>query len=100
MALVEVTVVPLGTASTSLSAYVVECEKELRRCGEGLKWQLTAMGTIIEGELDQIWPILRRLHETPFNSGAMRVSTAIRIDDRRDVQGSIVQKVSSVESKL
>ncbi len=100
MAVVEISIVPLGTGSTSLSPYVAECEKELRESSEGLKYELTAMGTIIEGDLDQILKLVRRLHEVPFNSGAKRVSTTIKIDDRRDKKGTIDQKVKAVEDKL
>ena len=100
MAIVEISVVPLGTGSTSLSPYVAACEKELKEHSGDLKYELTAMGTIIEGDLDQILQLVRRLHEVPFKSGAERVSTSIKIDDRRDKSGSIKQKVQSVEDKL
>ncbi|MGB3097134.1 MAG: MTH1187 family thiamine-binding protein, partial [Candidatus Deferrimicrobiaceae bacterium] len=60
----------------------------------------TAMGTIIEGDLDAILPVLRRMHEVPFAEGAKRVSTLIKIDDRRDRAHSIEGKVRSVTEKL
>lgn len=100
MAVVDLTIVPLGTADTSLSRYVAACQEELERHGEGLKFQLTAMGTIIEGDLDRILDVARRLHEVPFKEGAKRVSTLIRIDDRRDKKGGIEQKTGSVGEKL
>lgn len=98
MAIVFVTVAPLGTETTSLSSYVAGVERILRE--SGLKHQLTAMGTIIEGELDAILPVLRRMHESPFSEGALRVSTSIKIDDRRDRPHSIEGKVRSVTEKL
>ncbi len=98
MAIVFVSVAPLGTATTSLSRYVAGVERILRE--SGLKHQLTAMGTIIEGDLDAILPVLRRMHEAPFAEGAMRVSTQIKIDDRRDKAGTMEGKVRSVEEKL
>lgn len=100
MALVEISIVPLGTGNTSISPYVAACEKELRENSGDLKYELTAMGTIIEGDLDEILSLIRRLHEVPFSEGASRVSTSIKIDDRRDKIGTIEQKVKSVESKL
>jgi len=44
---------------------------------------------------------LRKMHEVPFAEGAERVSTLIKIDDRRD-QGShgLQGKVESVLNKL
>ncbi len=100
MAVAEVSIVPLGTGTTSLSSFVAACEKELLEQGTGLKFELTAMGTIIEGDLDLILAVIRRLHEVPFREGALRVSTSIKIDDRRDKAGSIEQKIKSVEEKL
>ncbi len=100
MAVVEISIVPLGTGSTSLSSYVAACEKELREHSEDLKYELTAMGTIIEGDLDKILKLVRQLHEVPFKSGAQRVSTSIKIDDRRDKRGSIEEKIRSVENKV
>lgn len=98
MAIVFVSVAPLGTATTSLSRYVAGVERILR--DSGLKHQLTAMGTIIEGDIDAILPVLRRMHEAPFAKGAMRVSTQIKIDDRRDKVGTMEGKVRSVKEKL
>lgn len=98
MAIVFVSIAPLGTATTSLSSYVAGVERVLK--DSGLKSQLTAMGTIIEGDIDAILPVLRRMHELPFAEGAVRVSTLIKIDDRRDKTSSIEGKVRSVTEKL
>jgi len=98
MAIVLLTITPLGTATPSVSSYVAGVEKVLREAG--LKHQLTAMGTIIEGDLDAILPVVRRMHEQPFAQGALRVSTSIRIDDRRDKVATIEGKTKSVEEKL
>ncbi|KAB3530048.1 MTH1187 family thiamine-binding protein [Alkaliphilus serpentinus] len=99
MAIVELTIVPLGTGSTSISNYVADCHKILMMEKE-LKYQLTPMGTIIEGDLNRILETIKKMHEIPFKKGAMRVSTSIKIDDRRDQEGSMQQKLQSVEAKL
>jgi uncharacterized protein (TIGR00106 family) len=98
MAIVLVTIAPLGTGSTSISAYVAGVERLLR--DTGLPHQLTAMGTIIEGDLDEILRVVRAMHEAPFAAGAARVSTHLTIDDRRDRAATIAGKVRSVEEKL
>jgi uncharacterized protein (TIGR00106 family) len=98
MAVVFVTIAPLGTATPSLSSYVAGVERILQ--GSGLVHQLTAMGTIIEGDLDEILRVVRQMHEAPFARGAVRVSTLIKIDDRRDKVHTIEGKVRSVEEKL
>ncbi len=65
MAVADVTVVLLDTGNTSLGSFVADCQRELQRHGEGLEFELTAMGTIIEGDLDRILALDRRLHEVP-----------------------------------
>ena len=98
MAVVFLTITPLGTGSPSVSKYVAGVERILRETK--LTHQLTAMGTIIEGDLDEILEVIRRMHEHPFTEGAVRVSTLVKIDDRRDKEHTIEGKMRSVESKL
>jgi len=98
MAIVEVTVIPIGTGSTALSSYVAQCIGVLRK--EGIKYELHPMGTIIEGDLDKILTVVRKMHEVPFKEGVNRVITTIEIDDRRDKEATAVGKVESVLSKL
>ena len=94
MAVVEISVTPLGTG-TGVSQYVAGCVDVARK--SGLKVQLTPMGTILEGEMSAIWPVLERMEAHPFTKGAQRVS----IDDRRDGQEHTLEgKVASVERKL
>ncbi|MBC9783051.1 MTH1187 family thiamine-binding protein [Heliobacterium chlorum] len=95
----EVTVVPLGTGSPSLSRYVAACHRVLQQA-QGIRYQLTPMNTIIEGELDKVLEVIRQMHEVPFGEGAQRVSTSIRIDDRRDKTLTMEGKVGAVEAKL
>ena len=98
MAVVFLTITPIGTATPSVSRYVAGVEKILR--ASGLKNQLTAMGTIIEGDLGEILKVVREMHEHPFTQGEVRVSTLIKIDDRRDKEHTIAGKMRSVEEKL
>jgi uncharacterized protein (TIGR00106 family) len=98
VAVVFLSIAPLGTGTPSVSRYVAGVERILR--GSGLTHQLTAMGTIIEGDLDAILSVVRKMHEHPFTEGAVRVSTLLKIDDRRDKEHTIAGKVRSVEDKL
>lgn len=98
MAIVEVSIVPLGIPETSLSSYVARAVKIVKE--SALHYELTAMGTIIHGDLDEIWTILRRMHESSFTVGAPRVLTQIKIDDRRDQESTPERKVQSVLQKL
>jgi len=98
VAIVHVTIAPLGTGNTSISKYVAECHKILLK--EDIKHQLTPMGTIIEGDLEKIMSVIMKMHEVPFINGAQRVSTSIKIDDRRDKVGTMEGKIKSVREKL
>jgi len=94
----EVTVVPLGTCGPGLSKYVAEVEKVLR--SYGLKTTLTPMSTIIEGEWDRVFEAIKAMHERPFEMGALRVSTRITVDERRDKRLHMEEKVKAVEEKI
>ena len=100
MAIVEVSVVPLGTGTPSVSRYVAEAEKVLQ--GEkDIKYELTAMGTIIEGDLDTLLALVKKMHRRVLDTaGVMRVVTTLKIDERRDKESSISGKVASVKRKL
>ena len=98
MAVVFLSITPIGTATPSVSRWVAGVEEVLRE--SGLVSQLTAMGTLIEGDLDEILKVVRRMHEHPFTQGAVRVSTLLKIDDRRDKEHTIARKMRSVEDKL
>ncbi len=98
MAILELSIVPIGTQSTSLSSYVADCIKVLKN--KGLRYELTSMGTNIEGNLKDLIKIAMEMHEVPFKQGAQRVLTTIKIDDRRDKKGTIQGKKKAVEGKL
>ncbi|MDR3589602.1 MAG: MTH1187 family thiamine-binding protein [Negativicutes bacterium] len=98
MAVVEVTIAPMGVGA-SISPYVAACHKVLEQATD-LKHQLTPMATIIEGDLDRILEVIRQMHEVPFGNGAQRVSTLIRIDDRRDKELTMAGKIKAVRDKL
>ncbi len=98
MAIVDVTIAPRTEGAGGLSKYVAECHKILK--ASGLKHILTPMSTIIEGDLDQIFDIIRQMQEKQFEMGALRVYTTIRVDDRRDIHASMEQKLNSVNTKL
>ncbi len=99
MALVEISVVPLGTRTPSLSQYVAQAVKVLQK-EKGIKYELTAMGTIIEGDLERLLALVRRMHEAVFDTGAVRVLTVIKIDDRRDKTSSMSSKMEALRREL
>ncbi|MGE6752074.1 MTH1187 family thiamine-binding protein [Rossellomorea sp. NPDC071047] len=102
MAIVDVTVIPIGTESPSVSSYVADLHrilKEYEEKGE-IRFQLTPMNTIIEGDLPVLFQVIQDIHESPFQQGIKRVATNIRIDDRRDKKTTMEGKLSSVQCQL
>ncbi len=99
MAMIDISVVPVGTQSPSVSRFVAGAVKILQK-EPGIKYELTAMNTIIEGDLDKLLALARRMHNSAFEAGAQRVVTTIRIDDRRDKPLTIEGKVRAVKEKL
>jgi uncharacterized protein (TIGR00106 family) len=97
MAIAEISIVPIGTESTSLSTYVAACLEVLE--GSGLTHELHGMGTIIEGDLKDLCETILKMHEVPFKAGALRVVTTLKIDDRRDKETSAEEKVKAVLRK-
>ena len=99
MAIAEISVVPLGTKTPSVSQYVARAVKVLER-EKDIKYEMTAMGTIIEGDLDKILAVVKKMHEGTFGEGVARVITTIKIDDRRDKAQGMKEKVDSLRKKL
>jgi uncharacterized protein (TIGR00106 family) len=93
----DIAIIPLGTG-LSLSPYVAACERVLQNAG--LKTQLHANGTNVEGEWDDVMAAVKRCHETLHEMGAPRVATNMRLGTRTDKAQSMGDKIASVESKL
>ncbi|MCS7216985.1 MAG: MTH1187 family thiamine-binding protein [Candidatus Bipolaricaulota bacterium] len=96
MILVEFSITPIG-AGESVSEYVAECLRIVRQ--SGLPHELTAMGTILEGEWDEVMSVIKACHMA-VRRKCRRVSTLIKIDDREAPPGRIRAKVESVLKKL
>lgn len=102
MAIVDVTVIPIGTDSPSVSEYVADIQRILnQKKEEGLiDFHLTPMSTLIEGDLAVVLQVVQEIHEAPFSKGLDRVATNIRIDDRRDKSRKMMQKIEAVQKHL
>jgi uncharacterized protein (TIGR00106 family) len=93
----DISVVPIGVG-VSLSRYVAACERVLTEAG--LKTNLHAYGTNIEGEWDAVFAAIKRCHEAVHEMGAPRVSSVIKVGTRTDRPQTMGDKVQSVKSKL
>jgi uncharacterized protein (TIGR00106 family) len=98
MAIVAVSIAP-SDVGLSLSKYVAVAEKALREDGR-VKYRLDPMFTTLEGDLDVIFDVIRKMQEAVFAAGSQRVGTVIKIDDRRDKPHSMEGKIKAVEDKL
>jgi uncharacterized protein (TIGR00106 family) len=102
MAIVAVSISP--TASTpdgnaSVSRYVARA-LEVVRAQRAVRYRLDPMFTTLEGDLDEIFALVRKMQEAVFAAGAVRVGTVLKIDDRRDKPQTMDDKVRAVEEQL
>ncbi|HYL82524.1 MAG TPA: MTH1187 family thiamine-binding protein [Candidatus Acidoferrum sp.] len=95
--IVDLCLVPLGVG-VSVSRYIAACERILSDAG--LKTQLHAYGTNIEGEWDVVFGAIKRCHEAVHEMGAPRISTIVKLGTRTDREQTMDDKVKSVQSKL
>jgi len=92
----ELTIFPVGEGS-SLSDYVAEVMKVIHK--SGLSYELHSMGTNIEGDIEAIASIVKECHNALFAMGCKRISTNIKIDDRKDKTYSMGKKVEVLKKK-
>jgi len=99
MVIAEVSIVPVGTKTSSLSRYVAKAIEPLNK-QTSVSFNITAMGTILEGELSDVMTAVSWMHNNVFDEEINRVVTNIRIDDRRDRNTSGDYKIQSVMKRL
>ena len=99
MAMMEISVVPLGTGSASVSSYVAGAVR-LVRAEPNVTYELTAMGTIVVGEVDTLLALAGKMHRSALAAGAVRVVTSLKIDERTDKPLTIEGKKRAVNDKL
>ena len=95
--IMDLCVVPIGVG-VSVSEYVLACHQVLKKAG--LKTQLHAYGTNIEGEWDEVMAAVKTCHEKVHGMGAPRITTTIKLGTRVDRSQSMEEKVSSVLNKI
>ena len=94
--LIELSIIPVGHNS-HMSA---ELAKALQLVdASGLRYQLTPSGTCIEGEWDEVMPLIRQCHERVRKS-TPHVITLIKIEDDEGEHHKLTRNVASVEEKV
>ncbi len=98
MPIATVHIIPLGTATPSVGDYIADCVRVLKEARAS--FEVHAMGTVIDGEIDEILNLVKKMHAVPFEKGVQRVVTTISIDDRRDKKVTAREKLASVMKRL
>ena len=94
--LVELSIIPLG-GDAHLSDEIAEALKIID--ASGLPYQLTPAGTCIEGEWDELIPLIRQCHNR-VREMAPHVITMIKIEDDQGERDKLTRNVASVEEKV
>ncbi len=96
MAIAEFSITPIGKG-TSVSEWVARCVDLVDR--SGLPYRLNPMGTVVEGPFDDVMALIARCHGA-VAADCERISTVIKIDDRRGATGRLDAKVDAIEKRL
>jgi uncharacterized protein (TIGR00106 family) len=99
VATADLTVIALGRPDASASAYIAEIQRRLAR-QDRVRYVLHAMGTSLEGATEDILALVGELHAVPFEAGIPRVYTVLKLDERRDREQTLEDKVESVRRRL
>jgi uncharacterized protein (TIGR00106 family) len=96
MYLLEFSMSPLAKGE-SVSPYVARSLEIIDK--SGLDYRLHAMGTIIEGELDQLLDVLKQCFEA-MAADCDRITCTAKFDYRKGHSGRLEAKTASVEQQL
>jgi uncharacterized protein (TIGR00106 family) len=94
--IVEFSILPVGVG-VGLSKHVAKALDIVDR--SGLEYQFTPMGTILQGDYEEIMDTIKKCHDAVLED-CERVVTTIKIDDRKGSEDEISHKIEAVEKKL
>jgi len=94
--LAEFSIIPIGVGS-SIGDRLAEVLKIVD--SSGLPYKVNPMGTVVEGEWDDIMKLIRKCHKTVMKTGD-RVVTTVSIDDRKGKPNRIDEKIKSIERRI
>jgi uncharacterized protein (TIGR00106 family) len=99
LATADLTVIALGRAEASASAYIAEIQRRLA-AQVRVRYEMHVMGTSLEGATADILAVAGQLHAVPFEMGIPRVYSILKLDERRDREQTLADKVESVRRLL
>ena len=94
--LIAFSIVPIG-AGSSIGGSIAEVLKIVD--GSGLPYKINPMGTVVEGEWDDLFKLVKKCHKAVMKNEE-RVITSISVDDRKGKTNRIEEKVKSVEKRI
>ena len=94
--LIEFSIVPIGSGS-SIGDRLAEVLKIVD--DSGLPYKVNPMGTVVEGQWDELFRLVKKCHTSTMKSEE-RVLTTISIDDRKGKPNRLEQKVKSIEKRI
>ncbi|MGB2962111.1 MAG: MTH1187 family thiamine-binding protein [Candidatus Omnitrophota bacterium] len=84
----ELSIIPVGEG-VSISPYVAKTAKIIDE--SGLDYKINPMGTVVEGEIDEILGLIKKCHKAVMED-AQRVIIMVEMDDRKDKGPSRMEK--------
>ncbi|HJT20913.1 MAG TPA: MTH1187 family thiamine-binding protein [Nitrospira sp.] len=96
MVLLEFSMSPLGKGE-SVGKYVARSLDIIDK--SGVAYRLNPMGTVLEGEWDEVMAVVKRCYER-MKKDCNRISCSVKIDYRKGHSGRLLGKVASVERRL
>jgi uncharacterized protein (TIGR00106 family) len=99
VATAELTVIPLGREGASAGDLIAEIRRRLD-AQDRVRFRMGAMGTELEGSVEDILALAGELHRVPLEAGLPRAYTVLKLDQRTDREQTLEDKVSSVEERL
>jgi uncharacterized protein (TIGR00106 family) len=96
MVLLEFSMSPLGKGE-SVGRYVARSLDIIDK--SGVPYRLNPMGTVLEGEWDEVFAVVRKCYER-MKKDCNRISCTIKVDYRKGYRGRLDSKVTSVERRL
>ena len=94
--LLEFSMTPLDKGE-SVSKYVARSLDIIDK--SGVSYQLNPMGTVIEGEWDEVMEVVKKCYER-MNRDCTRISCSIKIDARQNKSGRLTSKTQRLETIL
>lgn len=96
MVLLEFSMSPLGKGE-SVGKYVSRSLEIVDK--SGVDYRLNPMGTVLEGEWDDVMQVVKRCYER-MRRDCNRISCSIKIDARKGAKGRLTSKIAGVEQRL